>query len=686
MHMPPRGTIGVRFGAASPRPTYRVPTDRFWPLVLGALVALPLLLMAAGAVSAWRQAWRAAIVDLEHVADAAAEYGERVLSAHAVAAGRVDAILRGLSDDEIRARGEDLHAELRALVGELPQAEASFVIDRRGRPLLSANIHPVPSDTPVVADRDFFLALRAGDALPVHVSTVSVGRLDNALFFAVSRRRTRTGNTDVAPGEFDGLVNLSVYPNRIAEGLRRLAAREGDVLALVRNDGELLARSLGQTGPMRLPADSTFVTAAAEGVTRKVFEFASRADGVRRITVMRRLEGWPAYAQAGRARDTIIADWLKAVMAQLAIGVPATLALLGLAMVVRRDQKALAEANERLEVRVAERTAALADSEVRLRLATSGAQVGIWELDLITGRGRLSPEARQLFGTTADPTVTDWQALLHPADRVRVEAAFRRSLAADEPYEAEFRTRVPAADGTERWLAARGRAERDAAGEPARAAGVVFDVSSRRNAEERLRLLAREVDHRAKNALAVVQAAVRLAPRDDPAAFARAVEGRVAALARAQVLLSDAAWTGAELRDLAEGALAAFTPDGAAREGHPRAEIGGPALRIAAPAVQPLSLALHELATNAAKYGALSVPEGRLSLTWERDPEAGMLRLRWAEQGGPAPDGPPRRRGFGSRVIEATIRDQLGGRVTRRWEPDGLVCEMAVPLARVVTG
>ncbi len=112
--------------------------------------------------------------------------------------------------------------------------------------------------------------------------------------------------------------------------------------------------------------------------------------------------------------------------------------------------------------------------------------------------------------------------------------------------------------------------------------------------------------------------------------------------------------------------------------------LGGPEVTLAAPAVQPLSMALHELATNAVKYGALSAAEGRVSITWTLDGAAGLLRLRWAETGGPALAGAPPRRGFGSRVLEATIRDQLGGWVKRDWSGRGLVCHIALPAARAV--
>jgi two-component sensor histidine kinase len=116
--------------------------------------------------------------------------------------------------------------------------------------------------------------------------------------------------------------------------------------------------------------------------------------------------------------------------------------------------------------------------------------------------------------------------------------------------------------------------------------------------------------------------------------------------------------------------------------------LDGPPLRLASIAVQPIAMVLHELATNAAKYGALCAAGGRVDVQWRvgrREGEDGLFRLRWAESGGPPVAGAPARRGFGARVVEATVRRQLGGTLERRWEPTGLVVEIAVPLARATT-
>jgi two-component sensor histidine kinase len=200
------------------------------------------------------------------------------------------------------------------------------------------------------------------------------------------------------------------------------------------------------------------------------------------------------------------------------------------------------------------------------------------------------------------------------------------------------------------------------------------EAAKRRDEQQRL-LLAREVNHRAKNALAVAQAVVRLTPSSDKAS-AEAVAARIAALAGAHDLLADAEWQGAALRVVAERALAPFRGDGSTAT----VQLDGPEVMLHAGAVQPLSLLLHELATNAAKHGALA-HGGAVTLRWCVRPP--RLALRWTEAGVPDAGQPPDRRGFGSRLIETTVRDQLRGTLERCWGRDGLHCAVDLPLAGV---
>jgi two-component sensor histidine kinase len=204
--------------------------------------------------------------------------------------------------------------------------------------------------------------------------------------------------------------------------------------------------------------------------------------------------------------------------------------------------------------------------------------------------------------------------------------------------------------------------------------------AERRNAEAQRLMLLHEVNHRARNALTVAQSLVRLTHGGERGRGAD-VTARIAALAGAHDLLAENDWEGAELRQIAARTLAAFAG--------PSVVLAGGGMAVAAAAVQPLSMILHELATNAAKHGALSVPAGRVEVDWRLEPldaTAGTagdtLVLDWAEHGGPPVAGPPARRGFGSRLIERGLPVQLGRGSTVRMDfaPEGLRCRIRAPL------
>ncbi|QGZ93560.1 response regulator [Terricaulis silvestris] len=198
-------------------------------------------------------------------------------------------------------------------------------------------------------------------------------------------------------------------------------------------------------------------------------------------------------------------------------------------------------------------------------------------------------------------------------------------------------------------------------------------------ATERQELLAREVDHRARNALAVIQSIVALTPVDDNVRFAEAIKGRVRAMATAHNLLSESRWRGANLLSLMHEELAPYSQNG-------RVSISGTAVSIAPAVAQNLALALHELATNAAKYGALSDIDGKLTVAWRIDGET--MLMEWREDC-PHAVIEPSKKGFGSKVVEASVTGQLGGRIERDWRPNGLHCRFSLPsrhFADVETG
>jgi PAS domain S-box-containing protein len=339
---------------------------------------------------------------------------------------------------------------------------------------------------------------------------------------------------------------------------------------------------------------------------------------------------------------------------------------------------AAAEARHAALLHADEQNGRLAATQRRLRAMTEAGALIVWRAD---PEGRIL-ESRGFAELTGLPEAAmrgeGWMEAVHPQDIGPIRANWAEAIAARRIAEAEFRMRT--AEGGWRWVRSRGVPvpPEDGVGEPSEWAGVVEDVEPRRQAEERRTLIARELDHRAKNLLAVVQAVLRLTRQEEPQTYASQVEGRINALARAHALLTQGNWLGADLSELAAQELAAYGGLG------DRVALSGPRLPLTPAATQAFSLVLHELATNTAKYGALSAAAGRLLLSWQLEGE--RLRLLWEEVGGPPLAGPPARRGFGSRLVEATVRDQLGGQVRMDWNPSGLLCRIEAPLRRVAAG
>src|SRR5262245_48020791 len=203
------------------------------------------------------------------------------------------------------------------------------------------------------------------------------------------------------------------------------------------------------------------------------------------------------------------------------------------------------------------------------------------------------------------------------------------------------------------------------------ASKIARDITERKRSETQIAILAREAEHRAKNMLATVQATVHLSRSDTPDGLKRVIEGRIQALANVHRLFVESRWTGADLRSLVAQELSPYF-----REGDGQARIEGPHLTVEPDAAQAIAVTLHELATNAAKYGALSVPEGYVQVEWSRAAD-GRVVLRWTEANGPAVT-PPTHQGFGTRVMEKMITEHLGGQIRFAWRAQGLACEITV--------
>jgi PAS domain S-box-containing protein len=218
---------------------------------------------------------------------------------------------------------------------------------------------------------------------------------------------------------------------------------------------------------------------------------------------------------------------------------------------------------------------------------------------------------------------------------------------------------------------------KDAFGKIVGASKVARDITDRKRNEAQISILAREAEHRTKNILATVQATVHLTQSETSAGLKHAIEGRILALASAHSLFVQSRWTGAHLHELAAQELSPYCEDTDSR-----VQIEGPSLLLEPGTAQTIAVTLHELSTNAAKYGALSVPEGRLRLDWAASDSGGIV-LRWVETGGPAV-AVPTRKGFGTRVMERMIRQQLKGTMHFDWRAEGLSCEITLPASATV--
>jgi PAS domain S-box-containing protein len=344
-----------------------------------------------------------------------------------------------------------------------------------------------------------------------------------------------------------------------------------------------------------------------------------------------------------------------------------------------RKSRELERLNLELEKRVQERTAELAASNERLlaseerrNLALSAGNMGSWDWDIAQGSCLWDDGLYRIFGVDSaefEVSFENVRARFHPEDWRRLVAAFAGSSPSQRSWRTDFRVVRP--DGELRWCIGSAAATYDAEGRLTRLSGVATDITERKRIEDHQTLLAREVDHRAKNSLAVVQSIMRLTRADSIEAYVARVEGRIQALSKVHSLLANSRWQGADLRTLVHEEMMPYRMGGAEN-----VAISGPSVTVTAPVAQTLALALHELATNAAKYGALSAAGGHVELSWEIC--AGAVVLTWRESGGP-PVTPPAREGLGLQMIASSVRGQIGGQVDFSWRPTGFVCSLALP-------
>jgi PAS domain S-box-containing protein len=649
--------------------------------LLAASILLPLAVFGMVAADDRGQTLTAARRDIVTTLDTLHGHAEKVLEFQSLALGAIDESLRTLTPDEVRGRADALHDHLAALRRHTGSLIGLLIIDTDGGILVDSE-RPVPPTGINVADRAYFRRHVDDPSTAVAVSAPLVSRADGSSIFFVTRRWT-------APdGAFAGVLASGIREATWLDQWRQSVPDPGSLVSLLRDDGAIIARrpALPAERASVVSPEAPLSRAIRDGAERVVLVDRSPMDGTERLFAFRRLRGFPLTVVHGRPVEAVLAPWRGRLAIYGAAASLAGLALLSLAVLARRNAASLGrEVEERrraetvvrslvadLEHRVAERTRTIRESEERLRLAQDAGGIGSWDWNVATGTLHWSESCHRLHGTdpAVAPTIDGWLSLIHDEDRARIAGDLAAVAGDGSRLWAAGLCIVRPSDGEVRRLSSRGEIVRDGEGRLQRMIGVVTDVTERQRAEERQSLLANEVEHRARNALSVVLSLIRLTPGEDVASFVDAVEGRIGAMVRAHALLAEERWEGADLRTVVAGELAAYGAN---------ADLSGPRVRLRADAAQPLSMVVHELATNAAKHGALSAPGGRVTVRWEEVGPDRTLRIRWVEDGGPPVAGPPGDPGFGSRLMRALVGDQLRGAIALEWRPEGLRCTILVP-------
>jgi two-component sensor histidine kinase len=471
-------------------------------------------------------------------------------------------------------------------------------------------------------------------------------------------------------GQMKAEQALAAQTAAIAEANRRLTAESAFLQRLFEEAPSFIAmlaepdhrfrlanaayrRLVGERELIGKPVREALPEVAGQGFFEMLDEVYSTGRGIKRLGARVRLEHTPGAGPEERVLDFIYQPVTNAAGAVTGVFVDGQ----------DVTERAAAEAQVR-------------ESERRFRALVNATSDVVYQMSP-DWREMRRLDGRGFLIDTEGPTV-DWMTrYLAPEDQPQIQAVIQEAIRARAPF--QFEHRVRRRDGSMGWTLSRAVPLLNEAGEIVEWFGAASDVTDRKQAEEHLRLVVNELNHRVKNTLAMIQAIAAQTFRnaDDLRQAQEKFSGRIMALARANDLLTGERWVGASLRDVVERTLEAYGSDGPAR-----CVAAGPPVQLSAKTALSLSMALHELATNALKYGAWSTPDGRVEIAWSvaPAPDGERLKLEWRESGGP-PVGQPTRRGFGSRLIERGLAAEMSGLARLRFQPEGLVCEIDAPLA-----
>ena len=508
-----------------------------------------------------------------------------------------------------------------------------------------------------------------------------------------------------------GTVSATVDTSYFTAYWSRSRLPKGVRIALYRvKDGRMLAR---------MPADSPDVSTGEQfksGATSGTFMF-QEPGGERRLAAWQTVTDLPVAIRVTLPLDAVDRVWLERAMPYLLFSVVAGLCLVGMTMVTVAHARRDADDRKELKDEVKRRTADLStlnrtgtalaselssdrvtDVVVDAGVSLLGAEGGTFLPVGLVPDGEpeaeieAAPEGESLGEATVDEAEPP-PAILRVAD---LRTGDVPGVGSDPSARSYLSVRIVSRTGESHgdlvfwhsWADIFDMRHEEIAGALAAQAAVALDnarlyesatreIEARKATEERQHLLIRELHHRVKNTLATVQAVMGATARStrDVEGFQEAFTGRISSLANTHTLLTEALWQTAPLGEMLGKELSPY------RAGIGRVRLDGPEIQLPSDMAVPLGMAMHELVTNAAKYGSLSVPTGRVEVVWARSTtvEGPSLRLSWTETGGPEPE-PPSRTGFGTKLIDRVLRVQLRAEVETSWEPTGLKVVIEVPL------
>lgn len=635
-------------------------------LAIGAGVALPLLVFAVIMV---------ALFDREQERTA-----ERLLSQHTFAA--LQAVDRYVAAD-LKAMHALAHAtpteqpeaffiELRRVINADPHwlsvrlrnlpEQQTLAVASRSSPLQTPSVPPLPEDAVQTA-------IKRG---------VWIGNLETMDSPEGPLRYVRLAVPVVRGGTPIAILTAFIKPTIYSQALVESGIPADWTAAALDRNLMIIGRSRAPEEFVGAGATDSLRKEIASGTER--FFFSRNQEGALVYTALFQspLTGWvmavgvpKAIVRAPVVRTMIVVGigGISAVALAILMG---TVLARAFASRNRAERRLLALAGEReTEQRVTDIAANLPGAIIRRVLHPDGTITYPYVSERIADvMGMAVDEARSAG------SLIDWAPYVHPDDRAFWQKQVMTSARTMRPY--RFDARALGSDGTIRWVRSIGHPRRRKDGAVVWD-GVILDVTEAKKAEQRQDLLVQELSHRVKNTLAVVTSIARrtMMQTNSKEEFAVAFDGRLQALARAHTLLTRTRWEGSGLREVVEEALAPF------RRGQGATfSIEGPERSVDPRTAITLTLVLHELATNAAKYGALSVPDGRVSISWSVVEDGTELELSWIERGGPPPR-PSTMPGFGTTLITRSVGHELGGNASLTFPPAGAECRLRIPLESI---